>query len=50
MYGEPYLLYAGVHVFFCGAVTAFFGALLMVGAGFVNSPSNAKLPIYPLPS
>jgi hypothetical protein len=50
VYGEPYLLYAGFYVFLGGAMTAVFGALLMVGAGFVGSSPKAVAPMYPSPS
>jgi hypothetical protein len=50
VYGEPYLLFAGFYVFLGGAVAAVFGALLMVVAGFVGSPSKAAAPLHPTPS
>jgi hypothetical protein len=50
VYGEPYLLFAGFYVFLGGAVAAVFGALLIVGTGFVGSPSNAAAPMHPTPS
>lgn len=50
VYGEPYLLYAGFYVFFCGAATAVFGALLMVVTGFVGFSPRAEAPMSPSPS
>jgi hypothetical protein len=50
VYGEPYLLFSGFYVFFCAAVTAVAGALMMVGTGFVGAPPKAEAPLYPSPS
>jgi hypothetical protein len=49
-YREPYLLSAGFYVFLGGAVTAVFGALLMVVAGLVGVSPKAEAPMSPSPS
>ncbi len=50
VYGEPYLLFAGYYVFLGGAVSAVFGALLMVVCDFVGSPAKTEAPMYASPS
>jgi hypothetical protein len=49
-YGTPYMTDPGVYVFLGGAVASTVGALLMVGTGFVGSPSKAAAPLHPTPS
>lgn len=44
--GEPYLLFAGFYVFLGGAVTAVFGALLMVAGGLLGVSLKAE-PLLP---
>ncbi len=50
VYGEPYLLFAGFHVFLGGAVAAVLGALLMVVTGFLGLRPKAAAPMSPSPS
>jgi hypothetical protein len=50
VYGEPYLLFAGFYVFLAGALTAVFGALLMVATGVTSSSAKAEPSMHPSPS